>query len=54
MKGTAPTEPAYKHMDDALRGWCIELGLTPHARTRLAPATAEKAPNPFLALKRRL
>ena len=41
-------------MDDALRRWCIELGLTPHARTRLAPPPAENAPNPFLAFKRQL
>ena len=54
LKGTPATEPQYKHMDDALRRWCIELGLTPHARTRLAPPPAENAPNPFLAFKRQL
>ncbi len=53
LKVTPPTEPQFKHLDDALRRWCIELGLTPHARTRLAPAPAEKAPNPFLAIRER-
>jgi phage terminase small subunit len=53
LRDTPPADAGFKRLDDALRAWCVQLGMTPASRARLGAAAADTAriENPFDAFR---
>jgi hypothetical protein len=51
LRETHPSSPEFKKLDDSLRQWLIQLGMTLQARTKLGTSGDKKPGNKFAELR---